>query len=101
MGSVHVGQRFASFFVVYLLLSIYVPALAPAQQAYVRPLITGEVDEGHRVRLKGNTHPLARPQFLAAPAPPDLPMERMLLILKRSPEQQTALRKLLDDQQDK
>jgi len=28
-------------------------------------------------------------------------MERMLLVLKRSPEQETALRKLLDDQQDK
>ena len=28
-------------------------------------------------------------------------MERMLLVLKRSPEQQAALLKLLDDQQDK
>jgi subtilase family serine protease len=28
-------------------------------------------------------------------------MERMLLVLKRSPEQETALRRLLDDQQDK
>ena len=28
-------------------------------------------------------------------------MERMLLVLKRSPEQEDALKKLLDDQQDK
>ena len=28
-------------------------------------------------------------------------MERMLLVLKRSPEQESALQKLLDDQQDK
>ena len=59
------------------------------------------VDDGQRIRLKGNTHPLARPQFDVAPAPADLPMDRMLLVLKRSPEQHAALRKLLDDQQDK
>jgi subtilase family serine protease len=34
-------------------------------------------------------------------APADLPTNRMLLVLKRSPEQEYALRKLLDDQQDK
>ena len=28
-------------------------------------------------------------------------MQRMLLVLKRSPEQESALRQLLDDQQDK
>jgi hypothetical protein len=97
MGSAPVGQRFAKVFVYCLLFT----TLASAQQAYVRPLITAGLDEGQRVRLKGDTHPLARPQFLVAKAPPDLPMERMLLILKRSREQQTALLKLLDDQQDK
>jgi subtilase family serine protease len=51
--------------------------------------------------LKGNTHPLARREFDLGTAPATLPMERMLLVLKRSPEQETALRKLLDDQQDK
>ena len=34
-------------------------------------------------------------------APATLPMQRMLLVLKRSPEQESALRKLLADQQDK
>ncbi|MGO8795470.1 MAG: Ig-like domain repeat protein [Candidatus Sulfotelmatobacter sp.] len=34
-------------------------------------------------------------------APASLPMQRMLLVLKRSPQQESALRKLLDDQQDK
>src|SRR5208337_4615629 len=50
--------------------------------------------------LKGNTHPLARPEFDLGTAQASLPMERMLLVLKRSPDQETALRKLLDDQQD-
>ncbi|MGB6476713.1 MAG: protease pro-enzyme activation domain-containing protein [Candidatus Sulfotelmatobacter sp.] len=66
-----------------------------------RPLITQPVDESRLTILKGNTHPLARPVYNMGKAPADLPMERMLLVLKRSPEQETALRKLLDDQQDK
>ena len=75
--------------------------LAAAQQKYIRPLVNQPVDEGRRVVLKGNVHPLARPQFEVAEAPANLPMERMLLVLKRSPEQEAALLKLLDDQQDK
>jgi hypothetical protein len=66
-----------------------------------RPLITEPVDEAHLTVLKGNTHPLARPEFDLGTAPATLPMQRMLLVLKRSPEQDAALEKLLDDQQDK
>jgi hypothetical protein len=65
------------------------------------PLITQAVDESQLTTLKGNTHPLARPQFDLGTAPSDLPMARMLLVLKRSAEQESAVRKLLDDQQDK
>src|SRR5579864_3176091 len=72
-----------------------------AQQITQRPMITQAVDESRLVTLKGNTHPLARPQFDVGVAAPDQPMQRMLLVLKRSPEQEFALRKLLDDQQDK
>jgi subtilase family serine protease len=74
---------------------------APAQQKYVAPRIREPLDEGRRTVLKGNVHPLARAQFQVARAPADLPMDRMLLVLKRSPEQETSLLKLLDDQQDK
>jgi len=66
-----------------------------------RPLITQRVDETRLTVLKGNTHPLARPEFDLGTAPATLPMDRMLLVLKRSHDQETALRKLLDDQQDK
>jgi hypothetical protein len=51
------------------------------------------------VTLRGNIHPLARPEFDQGVAPDDLPMERMLLVLQRGPEQEVALRQLLDDQQ--
>src|SRR3984893_8213216 len=67
----------------------------------VRPLITQALDEAHLTVLSGNTHRLARPEFDLGTAPASLPMERMLLVLKRSPEQETALRRLLDDQHDK
>ncbi len=89
--------RSTVFAVAFLALSL----LAAAQQRYIRPLVREPVDDRHRIVLKGNVHPLARPQFEVAAAPPDLPMERMLLVLKRTPEQDTALLKLLDDQQDK
>ena len=72
-----------------------------AQPAAVRPLITQTLDESQLTTLRGNTHPLARPQFDLGTAPANLPMQRMLLVLKRGPDQETALRKLLDDQQDK
>jgi hypothetical protein len=67
----------------------------------VRPLITQAVDEAQLTTLKGNTHPLARAQFDLGTAPADLPMQRMLLVLKRSAEQESTLRTLLDDQQSK
>jgi hypothetical protein len=66
-----------------------------------RPLIVQPVNEAQLTVLKGNTHPLARPEFDLGSAPATLPMQRMLLVLKRSPQQESALKKLLDDQQDK
>ena len=65
------------------------------------PLISGAIDESQLATLKGNTHPLARSEFDLGTAPASLPMQRMLLVLKRSPQQESALEKLLDDQQDK
>src|SRR5438477_1013345 len=79
---------------------LIVAALATAQNN-IQPLIVHPVDETQLVTLKGNTHPLVRPQSDHGSAPPDLLMQRMLLVLKRSDEQESALRKLLDDQQDK
>ena len=72
-----------------------------AQASAVQPRITKALDESQLTTLRGNVHPLARPEFDRGPAPPDLPMQRMLLVLQRSPEQEAALQKLLDDQQDK
>ena len=89
------------WFLFFICLSfLIVPSLA--QQAVAPPpLIQQAIDESQLTTLKGNTHPLARAQFDVGLAPPNLPMQRMLLVLKRSPEQEIALRRLLDEQHDR
>jgi hypothetical protein len=77
------------------------PAQRQTSPAAPRPLIAQPIDESQLTVLKGNTHPLARPEFDLGTAPATLSMQRMLLVLKRSPEQESALKQLLDDQQDK
>jgi hypothetical protein len=57
------------------------------------------VDMQNLVILRGNVHPLARPEFDQGVAPDDLPLNRMLLVLQRGADQETALRQLLDQQQ--
>jgi len=70
-----------------------------AQTAKVAARVTQPVDATNLVTLQGNTHPLARPEYDQGAAPDSLPMERILLVLQRSAEQEAALRKLLDEQQ--
>jgi len=80
---------------------LFLAICASAQQNLRQPLITQPINESRVVTLKGNTHPLAQRQFDMGAAPPDLPMDRMLLVLKRDPQQDYTLGRLLDDQQDK
>src|SRR5581483_5872755 len=80
---------------------LFTASFSFAQKSSAQPQITQPLDEQTLTSLSGNTHPLARGQFDQGPAPLGLPMERMLLVLKRSPVQETALRTLVDNQQDK
>jgi uncharacterized protein (TIGR03437 family) len=66
----------------------------------VPPRITQAVDDTKLVTFQGNTHPLARTEYDQGAVPRDLPMERMLLLLSRGPEQEAALQQLLAEQQD-
>jgi pro-kumamolisin-like protein/Big-like domain-containing protein len=70
-----------------------------AQATSVAARVTQTVNVEKLLRLRGNTHPLARPEFDRGAAPDSLPMARMLLVLQRSHEQEGALRHLLDEQQ--
>src|SRR5579871_1161799 len=99
----HSSSLARSLFASYLLI-LLLAGLADAQTAQfmpVQPRITRAVDEAQLATLKGNTHPLARAQFDRGAAAPTLALARMLLVLKRSPEQEAALITLLDQQQDK
>jgi subtilase family serine protease len=60
--------------------------------------ITDRVSDEDRVVLEGNVNPQAKAELDRGAAAPSLPMERMLLVLKRSPEQEAALKKYLAEQ---
>jgi len=89
---------FASVSVVAALLC-YVP--------YVRAQVNGgarvvqAVDESSRIALTGNVRPEARPENDRGRVADSVPMEHMLLQLKRSPERETALQQFLDELQTK
>jgi subtilase family serine protease len=53
--------------------------------------IVGQPDDGKLVRLVGNTHPMARPRYDRGRLDGGTSMERLVLLLKRSPEQEAAL----------
>ncbi len=72
-----------------------------AQKAPVPSRVVEQIDETRTVRIEGNVHPLARAEFDRGAVAESQPMTRMLLLLQRSPEQETALRQLLDAQQTK
>lgn len=79
---------------------LFFPFAAFGQTSAVTPRITAAVNESQLTTLRGNTHPYARAQYSAGAAPDSLPMERMLLVLQRSPAQESALQALLAQQQD-
>lgn len=78
------------------LIAAAVPLLA---QQPVPALVTQPVNNSVRTVLLGNLHPSARPEFDQGEAPADLPLKRMLLVLRRSPQQQAELQHLIENQQ--
>jgi Pro-kumamolisin, activation domain/Bacterial Ig-like domain (group 3) len=71
------------------------------QAPFVPARITQAIDETQLVRLKGNVHPLAQARFDQGGVSDGTPMNRMLLLLQRSPEQEAALQQLMLEQQTK
>jgi Pro-kumamolisin, activation domain/Bacterial Ig-like domain (group 3) len=63
--------------------------------------VVDAVDDARRITLTGNVHPLARAEFDRGTAADSLPMNRMLLLLKRSDAQEAALQSTLAGLQDK
>jgi hypothetical protein len=65
-------------------------------QASRAGLISQTVNESDRVVLSGNTHPLATRAADRGAVSPDMPADRMLLLLKRSPESESTLRSTIE-----
>jgi subtilase family serine protease len=63
--------------------------------------IVQSVDDSRLTRLSGNTHPLARPEFDRGSLEDAVPLHRMVLVLKRSADQEIALKQFIDQQQDR
>jgi hypothetical protein len=93
------GRQCRSAVAIALFVLFSVWAFAQNNAAPAR--ITAAVEDSRLTLLRGNTHPLAHALYDRGGAAPTLPMDRMLLVLQRSPEQERALRTLLEDQQDK
>ncbi len=63
--------------------------------------ITGPIDSSQMVPLKGNVHPLAKPQFDQGPVEDSLQFGYVTLVVAPSPSQELALDQLLAQQQDR
>jgi subtilase family serine protease len=82
-----------------LTMILVLPLIAAAQGSALPARVTDRVNLSQLTTLKGNTHALAQARYDQGAAPPDLPMNRMLLVLQRSVDQESALQNLLIQQQ--
>jgi len=96
MSANRVGLRNSLLSLSFLILLI--PKDASGQAL---PRVVQTVDNARRVTLAGNVHPLARTEFDRGGVADGQPMKRILLLLKRSDEQEAALEVYLGQQQDK
>ncbi len=81
-------------------LAAFASATAQPSLPAPRSRVLQAVDDGHRTTLSGNTHPLARAEFDQGNLADATPLHHVVLVLKRSAEQETALQQLIDQQQD-
>jgi hypothetical protein len=78
---------------------LLVPGFALAQGNVSKPRIAADVDESQRAQLRGNLHPLARPQFDQGKVDPSFKLERITMMLQPTAAQQADLDRLLAAQQ--
>jgi len=75
-------------------------AVASARGESVPVLVTQNIDEGRLVTLRGNTRPEANAKNDRGRVSDDFLMEHLLLLLRRSPEQERELEELIDELHD-
>ena len=84
-----------------LTLAVLVSGATLHAQAGRAGLISQAVDESARVVLSGNTHPLATRAADRGAVSPSMPANRMLLLLRRSPEEEVALDSMIESLHDR
>jgi subtilase family serine protease len=80
-----------------ILILITLSATALQAQAPAAPLVTQPIDEAKLVTLRGNVHPLAQPRYDVGAVPDSLPAKRILLLLNRPADRETALQQFMKD----
>jgi hypothetical protein len=95
------GLSSCKFFVPLLILAlacaVSVKAQSPATPLIAQAMIAGAIDEAKLVTLHGNVHPLAQARYDLGTVPDSLAAERILLLLNRPVERQTALQQFMKD----
>ena len=71
-----------------------------AQASSAPSRVVERIDDTKLTLLRGNTYPSAKHEFDRGLVDPQLPMERIVMLLKRSPEQQAALESFMAQQYD-
>jgi subtilase family serine protease len=66
-------------------------------ESQAEPLIRGAVSDAQRVTLSGNVHPLVQARFDRGRVEDSFSMDRLYLILKRSPERERSLGTFLQE----
>src|SRR6202522_1712276 len=92
------------FFLAAFTTNTFAKSPAPAQAdsgATVTDRITQSIDVDHTVTLGRNTRPEANHQNDRGALPEGVALEHMLLLLQHSPEQEAAVNKLIDEQNDR
>lgn len=84
-------------FLALLFFSFQLAGSAAKAQSAVR--ILGKIDDARVVRIEHSTHPLARPANEAGRIESNKNLERMILVLSPSPEQEEDLKQFLEDVQ--
>jgi subtilase family serine protease len=89
------------FAILFTISSFSATAQTAPQSKLATPRITQAIDEANLVTLRRSVYPLARAEYDQGVVPDSMVLNRILLVLQRSPEQETALRSLMDAQQTK
>ena len=93
------SRALARFFCLLLVVAACSALLGQATSSPA-PLITASIDDSQRTTLAGNVHPAATEANDRGAVDPSLPMTDLILVLRRSPQQQAAFDAFVASQYD-